>query len=155
MPRIIWRNYHICQQLPGIGVARESSPTRDSDVVALKFLLKFPERHPLGIVASPAQVFLDGIEDGNPSRLGRRIRNYGSPFPFIYFVGQPNQMIMGMIAVSDSGTPFTFSSIDLYSSVTTIPYTFTGCLANNQVFTVSGTVPNTYGNFATVLNPYP
>src|SRR5208283_896052 len=47
-----------------------------------------------------------------------------------------------------------FSSIDLYSSITTIPYTLKGFLDNNPVFTVSGIVPNTFGNFATVLNPY-
>lgn len=81
-------------------------------------------------------------------------QNYGNPPPFIYFVAQPNQTLTETIAVTDGGAKFNFSSIDLYSSITTIPYTFTGFLGQNQVFTASGVVPNTFGNFATVLNPY-
>lgn len=81
-------------------------------------------------------------------------QNYGNPAPFIYFVAQPNQMLMETIAVTEGGGKFSFNSIDLYSSVTTIPYTFTGFLGQNQVFTVSGIVQNTFGNFATILNPY-
>lgn len=81
-------------------------------------------------------------------------QNYGNPAPFIYFVAQPQQMITATIAVTDGGAPFTFSSIDLYSSITTIPYTFTGFIGGNQVFTVSGEVPHTFGNFARVMNPY-
>lgn len=81
-------------------------------------------------------------------------QNYGDPAPYIWFLAQPNQMITGTIAVTEGGATFTFSSIDLYSSITTIPYTFTGFLAKNQVFTVSGEVPHTFGNFATVMNAY-
>src|SRR5205807_2150027 len=51
------------------------------------------------------------------------------------------------------GPAFRFGSIDLYSSITTIPYVFTGLRSSNVVFTETGTVPNTFGNFATVLNP--
>jgi hypothetical protein len=77
----------------------------------------------------------------------------GNPGPFIYFVAQPSDMITATIQVTDGGAPFKFDSIDLYSSITPIPYTFVGLLDGNVVFTVDGTVPNTFGNFATVLNP--
>jgi hypothetical protein len=77
-------------------------------------------------------------------------QNYGNPAPFIYFTTGT----METIAVTDGGALFAFSSIDLYASLTKIPYTFTGFLGGNQVFTVSGEVPNTFGNFATVMNPY-
>jgi hypothetical protein len=41
--------------------------------------------------------------------------------------------------------------VDLYSSVTTIPYEITGFRDAAVVFSMTGTVPNTYGNFRTVL----
>lgn len=78
----------------------------------------------------------------------------GNPGPFIYFLAQPNQVITATIAVTEGGSQFSFNSIDLYSSITTIPYTFTGLLNGNQVFSVSGVVPLTFGNFETVMNPY-
>jgi len=76
-------------------------------------------------------------------------QNYGDPPPFLYAEGTST----ATIAVRDGGNGFSFSSIDLYSSITTIPYTFTGFGNNNMLFTVSGTVPNTFGNFALVTNP--
>ena len=78
--------------------------------------------------------------------------SFGHPPPFIVFTNPPSTT--ASIAVTDAGAPFSFSSVDLYSSVTTIPYTFTGLLNGNTVFTTSGTVPNTFGNFASVLNPH-
>ena len=78
----------------------------------------------------------------------------GNPGPYIYFVAQPNQTLTETIAVTEGGTKFSFSSIDLYSSITTIPYIFTGILNNSQVFVASGIVPHTFGKFATVMNPY-
>jgi hypothetical protein len=40
--------------------------------------------------------------------------------------------------------------MDLYSSLTTIPYLVTGLRDSSPVFTVAGIVPNTFGSFATV-----
>jgi hypothetical protein len=80
------------------------------------------------------------------------VDSYGNPGPSIIFENPPDPS--GSVAVTDAGVPFSFSSIDLYSSTTPIPYTLTGLLAGNAVFTVSGTVPNTFGNFATVSNPH-
>lgn len=79
-------------------------------------------------------------------------KNYGNPPPYILFRNPPTTT--ASVAVTDAGAPFSFRSIDLYSSTTPIPFIFTGLLNGNTVFTVSGTVPNTFGNFATVSNPH-
>jgi hypothetical protein len=78
-------------------------------------------------------------------------KNYGNPPPYILFRNPPTT---ASVAVTGAGAPFSFRSIDLYSSTTPIPFTFTGLLNGNTVFRVSGTVPNTFGNFATVSNPH-
>jgi len=45
------------------------------------------------------------------------------------------------------------TSVDIYSSVTPIPYVFTGLLNGSPLFSVSAVQPNTVGNFVTVANP--
>lgn len=55
---------------------------------------------------------------------------------------------------SDSGATFRFESASLYSSVTPIPYVFRGVKNGVTVYTATATVPNTFGAFATVPNPY-
>ncbi|MFN7977240.1 MAG: fibronectin type III domain-containing protein [Vicinamibacterales bacterium] len=52
------------------------------------------------------------------------------------------------------GGAFRLASARLYSSVTTIPYVFRGVRNGVTVYTATGTVPNTFGNYATVPNPY-
>lgn len=80
---------------------------------------------------------------------------YGNPSPFIFFSStQEQQPLSAGISVTNGGSAFQFSSVDLYSSMTTIPYTFSGFLNSMVVFTETGTVPNTFGGFATVLNQY-
>jgi hypothetical protein len=74
--------------------------------------------------------------------------------PFVYFERPASsQPLSGQIQVNAGGSAFTFRSVDLYSSITPIPHTFEGLSHGTTVFTVSGTVPNTFGNFATVVNP--
>lgn len=81
-------------------------------------------------------------------------QNYGDPAPFIYFLHPAvSGTTTASFAVTEGGGDFTFGAIDLYSSVTPIPYTFTGLRAGSTVFTATGTVPNTFGDFATVTNP--
>jgi hypothetical protein len=78
-------------------------------------------------------------------------RNYGRPSPFIQFVrlaGEPT--LTGQIRVTAGGALFRFTSVDLYSSVTPIPFVITGLLNSATVFTMTGTVPNTFGAFGTV-----
>ena len=77
-----------------------------------------------------------------------------NPSPSIQFVNQAGQPpVTGELRITYGGTPFRFESVDLYSSVTPIPYTFIGLSNSVAVFTGSGTVPNTFGQFAPVLNP--
>lgn len=81
---------------------------------------------------------------------------YGRPGPFIQFTRLPaDPLTMGEIRVTAGGDPFRFTSVDLYSSVTPIPYVFTGMRDGITVFTVTGTVPNTFGNLATVPSAFP
>jgi len=81
------------------------------------------------------------------------IRTYGHPAPFIEFLSPGGVTTSGEIRVTASGAPFSFKSVDLYSSTTPIPYVITGLSKGAAVFTLSNTLGNTFGNFATVINP--
>jgi hypothetical protein len=82
------------------------------------------------------------------------VTSYGRPAPSIQFQRLASEStISAAVRVTAGGTPFVFRSADLYSSVTQIPYTFTGFLGGSMVYTVTDTVPNTFGNFVTVTNP--
>jgi len=76
----------------------------------------------------------------------------GRPAPSI---GNPGNMTTESVQVSAAGRTFTFQSVELYSSVTPIPYAISGIRNNATVFVMQATVPNTFGNFATVQNPQP
>ena len=83
------------------------------------------------------------------------LAGYGRPAPSIQLVNPTAATdLTGAVRVT-GGASFRLATVDLYSSVTSIPYTLTGTLAGNPVFTATGTVPNTFGNFATVTNPFP
>jgi hypothetical protein len=76
---------------------------------------------------------------------------YGSPAPFVQFWADGGKTTSGEIRVS-LGKALYFKSVDLYSSTTTIPYVIKGLRNSAEVFTVNGTVPNTFGQFRTVTN---
>jgi hypothetical protein len=77
--------------------------------------------------------------------------SFGNPAPFIQFIRASSEpTTTAQIQVTASGSPFTFGSVDLYSSITTIPYLITGIRNSTPVFSLAGTVPNTFGAFATV-----
>jgi len=76
--------------------------------------------------------------------------SYGHPAPFIEFFANGGETAVGEVVLSAGGSPFVFTSVDIYSSTTPIPYTITGVRNRTTVYTFSGTVPNTFGNFATV-----
>jgi PEP-CTERM motif len=78
---------------------------------------------------------------------------YGNPAPFIQFIRDGSSDLTAEVEVTAGGTLFSFSSVDVYSSITTIPWQFTGFLGASELFSVGGTVPNTFGLFATVFNP--
>ncbi len=80
---------------------------------------------------------------------------YGNPAPFIQFRAAAATAVTGQIQVSADGhASFSFKSVDLYSSTTPIPYTITGVRNDAIVFTAADTLPNTFGNFRTVVNPH-
>jgi hypothetical protein len=77
----------------------------------------------------------------------------GNPAPFIQFISPAMNTVTGAIEVTAGGGAFGFNSVDLYSSATPIPYTITGLRNSTAMFTMASTVPDTFGNFATVVNP--
>jgi hypothetical protein len=82
------------------------------------------------------------------------VTTYGNPAPFIQFVASAGNTVTGQIQVfSDLHAAFSFKSVDLYSSTTRIPYTITGVRDAAVAFTLADTLPNTFGNFRTVVNP--
>ena len=58
----------------------------------------------------------------------------------------------GEVQVRASGSVY-FKSVDLYASLVPIPYEITGLRNSGTVFRLTNTVPNTFGDFATVVNP--
>lgn len=82
------------------------------------------------------------------------LTTFGNPAPFIQFTRLASaDATVGEVTVTAGGALFDFESVDLYSSVTTIPHQVIGLRAGAVVFAFSGTVPNTFGQFATVSNP--
>lgn len=82
--------------------------------------------------------------------------SYGHPAPFIEFKTAAHTTTNGTLQVVAAGhAAFTFTSVDVYSSVTSIPITINGLRNSRVVFTQTTTVPNTWGEFATVINAGP
>ena len=76
---------------------------------------------------------------------------YGSPAPFVQFWADGGKTTSGEIRIS-LGKALYFKSIDVYSSTTPIPYVIKGLRNAAEVFTLNGTVANTFGQFRTVTN---
>lgn len=82
------------------------------------------------------------------------LATYGNPLPSIIFNRLATEpTITAEVTVTAGGATFRFSSVDLYSSITTIPHVFIGRLNSTQVFSVAGEEGNTFGSFVTVSNP--
>jgi hypothetical protein len=113
-----------------------------------------------GLASRPNQTpFADYLESGymvSPTVGNWVIQTFGRPGPAIAFNRSASDpTITQEVRVMSGGVPVTFNSVDLYSSVTPIPYTFIGMRNGNQVFFVSSTLPNTSGAFVTVQNNFP
>ena len=81
---------------------------------------------------------------------------FGNPGPFIQFVTPASTMGVGTLTLfADDHRPFVLRSIDVYSSITPIPYTISGVRDFSVVFSMSDTLPNTFGNFKTVVSTHP
>jgi hypothetical protein len=84
--------------------------------------------------------------------------SYGKPAPAPVFVSPGDASAIGEIQITAGGAQFAFRSVDLYSSITPIPYTVVGTRAGAKQIEVSDTLPpgvvgNTFGEFRTVVNP--
>ena len=77
----------------------------------------------------------------------------GTP-PFVFFRGFAylDPPTPAEVEVTAGGALFTFDAVDLYSSVTRIPWEFTGYLDSAPVFSNAGEHPNTFGTFVTIAN---
>jgi Carboxypeptidase regulatory-like domain len=78
---------------------------------------------------------------------------YGHPAPYIGFSAEPSTTVSRQVDLTAGGAPFTFVSVELYSSTTRIPYRIVGTRNGARVFTLSDELPNTFGSFRTVANP--
>ena len=78
---------------------------------------------------------------------------YGQPAPFVQFLSPAGTTTTGETTVSGAGATFAFTSVDIYSSTTKIPYEITGLTGAAVVFTLQGEQGNTFGRFATIAGP--
>jgi hypothetical protein len=105
---------------------------------------------------SPVATYTEsGFTVSAVSRSWEALTTFGHPAPSLVFVRPATDPTISAEArISADGRRFSFTSVDLYSSVTPIPYVFTGVMGSTTAFTMSGTVPNTSGNFVNVANPH-
>ena len=84
---------------------------------------------------------------------------YGNPAPFPVFSSPAGAAATGEIQITAAGAEFAFKSLDLYSSLTPIPYVIVGSRSGAKEVDLSATLPglvgNTFGDFRTVMNPAP
>ncbi|MGH6648359.1 hypothetical protein [Aquabacterium sp.] len=79
----------------------------------------------------------------------------GRPNSFIYIEREPyGQAVEGVARITHQGHGFNFNSLLMYSSISPVPYVFTGLLGGNVVFTDTGTLPNPEGEFVQVSNSH-
>jgi len=82
------------------------------------------------------------------------ITTYGNPLPSLQFYASGGT-VTGELQVTADGAPFWLRSVDLYSSVTKIPYVIEGILGGEAMFTQLDVLGNTFGNFVRVANSRP
>ena len=89
-----------------------------------------------------------------PSGNWRGSTQFGNPAPFVQFVRAAGPVaITEVITLTTGGRPFHFGSFEIYSSVLPVPYTFTGRLNSQPVFSRSNTLANPMGRFVAIGNP--
>jgi hypothetical protein len=98
----------------------------------------------------------NGINVAAESAPWEAMTGYGNPAPAIIFrQAASDPPTTGVVQVTMDGELFAFASVDVYSSVTPIPYAIVGTRSGQTVLSMSGTVPNTFGRFASISNPTP
>ena len=135
------------------GACGLSAPSNDTAVrVGIAAGISFTGAGPHGsnVVSYTEAGFTVNVQAASWTVLG----TYGNPLPSIQFAAVPTEpFTVGQLQVTAGGALFTFTSVDLYSSVTTIPYSVSGLLNGVPQFIHNGTVPPTSGRFATVSGP--
>jgi hypothetical protein len=79
---------------------------------------------------------------------------YGHPAPFIQFLSAAGSTTIGEVAITATAGTFAFTSLDIYSSTTKILYEITGSANRVALFTIANVQGNTFGDFATIVNPH-
>jgi len=74
----------------------------------------------------------------------------GAYIYFMRYAGDPT--LTAEVRLTAAGSLFRFTSVDVFSTDTEIPYTITGLKDSSPVFTLTGTVPNPSGQIAPVIN---
>ena len=79
---------------------------------------------------------------------------YGAPKPAVIFVRPTSEPTMtAEMAIRSGNALFGFASVQIYSSVTPIPYEVLGVRRSVALFHLAGTIPNTFGHFVPLINP--
>ncbi len=103
--------------------------------------------------AAPVSSYTEsGYRVTMPSGDWKARTTYGNPAPFVQFWAEAGSTVTGQLEVA-TPSPTYFKSVDLYASTTPIPYVITGRRNSAIVFSLSGTVSNTFGAFRTISNP--
>jgi hypothetical protein len=89
-----------------------------------------------------------------PGGAWHAVTTYGVPPPFVQFLAPAGSTTTGDVTLQSPDGLFTFTSVDVYSSTTKIPYEITGSAGGTPVFAFHDVVGNTFGLFATVVNPH-
>jgi hypothetical protein len=76
------------------------------------------------------------------------------PVAYIYFNAREVPLDAD-VTITRQGSPFGLTSLQIYSSITSIPYTIIGLKNSSTVLSLSATQPNTRGNFVAISNPQP
>jgi hypothetical protein len=84
----------------------------------------------------------------------KAVTTYGNPAPSLQFETPAGSSASAQVRITAGGSAFRFVSVDVYSSLTAIPYQFRGVKDAVTVFTVTATEPQTFGSFARVPNPH-
>jgi hypothetical protein len=136
--------------------------TGDMPVIRAPYWLPSPSPPP----TSPVTIGFNSVNTAQPPYSGHSEQGfnilpsggpwygdqYGAPGPSVVFDTVPNTETDGTITITGDGRPFTFLKMDIYSSVTQIPWMVTGKRNGAVVFQGSGTQGLTFGNFVTVNN---
>lgn len=103
---------------------------------------------------APVQTYAEsGVTITTAGADWRAVTNYGHPEPSLQFRTPAGEATDGTITVT-AGGPFSFSSVDFYSSTSSVPVTIEGTLNSESVLWVTETLDST-GGFFTFHNPRP